>query len=204
MTSSPGIDDRTPTRADARRNRRRLLDATIDLVLEVGGEPTRDSIAQRAGVGIATMYRHFPTQQELLMAVALDLLDRAIDAGETALAEATDGRGALSRYLHSALDVGLGALSIIHPLLESPRWPDRAERAENLMTGLVSAARANREVSQSVDAKEIVYAVLRFGRPLPIGLPLAEDRAVAHAQVDALLAGMAAQASALDGEDQRS
>ena len=64
------------------------------------------------------------------------------------------------------------------------------------MTRLVDAAQANGEISQAVGTEEIVYAVLRFGRPLPIGLPLAEERAVAHAQVDALLAGLAAHAHA--------
>ena len=47
-------------RADARRNRERLLDAAIGLILEVGGEPTRDALAAHAGVGIGTVYRHFP------------------------------------------------------------------------------------------------------------------------------------------------
>ena len=128
------------------------------------------------------------------MAVALDLLDRAIEAGERALAETADGQGALGRYLHSSIDVGLGALSIIYPLLESPSWPDRRVRAEALMSALVDAARANGEMNAARGAEEIVYAVLRFGRPLPIGLPLQEQRDIAHAQVDTFLAGMATHA----------
>ena len=74
-------------RADVQRNRRRLLDATIGLILETGGEPSRDAVAQRAGTGIATLYRHFPDQQGLLRAVVLDVLDRTIDQGNVALAE---------------------------------------------------------------------------------------------------------------------
>lgn len=42
-------------RADALRNRERLLEATIELILESGGEPTRDAVAARAGVGIGTL-----------------------------------------------------------------------------------------------------------------------------------------------------
>lgn len=49
-----------PMRADARRSRHRLFDAARELILEIGGEPTRDAIAHRAGVGIGTLYRHFP------------------------------------------------------------------------------------------------------------------------------------------------
>jgi AcrR family transcriptional regulator len=67
-------------RADARRNRRRLIDAAIELIFAVGGEPSRDAVAQRAGVGIGTLYRHFPDQQALLRAVVLDVLERLTDA----------------------------------------------------------------------------------------------------------------------------
>ena len=55
-------------RADARKNRQRLIEVAVELVLEVGGEPARDAIAERAGVGIGTLYRHFPDQQSLLHA----------------------------------------------------------------------------------------------------------------------------------------
>ena len=70
-------------RADARRNRQRLLDVTIELILEVGGVPSRDAIAARAGVGIGTLYRHFPDQQALLHGVARHALEKSIQAAET-------------------------------------------------------------------------------------------------------------------------
>jgi hypothetical protein len=44
-------------RADAQRNRQRLIEVTVELILEVGGEPARDAVAERAGVGIGTLYR---------------------------------------------------------------------------------------------------------------------------------------------------
>ena len=54
-------------RADARRNRQRLLDAALQVYAERGADDASlDEIARRAGVGIGTLYRHFPTRQALL------------------------------------------------------------------------------------------------------------------------------------------
>jgi AcrR family transcriptional regulator len=53
-------------RADARRNRERILDAARDVFAESGGEAQMDQIAARAGVGVGTVYRHFPTKDVLL------------------------------------------------------------------------------------------------------------------------------------------
>ncbi|MEX1271511.1 MAG: TetR family transcriptional regulator, partial [Acidimicrobiia bacterium] len=110
------MDEDHSMRSDARRNRRRLLDAAIELILETGSAPSRDAVARAAAVGIATLYRHFPDQQDLLRGVAVDVLARTIAAGEAALDEA-DGGAALRRYLHEAIDIGLGAVNIVHPLL---------------------------------------------------------------------------------------
>lgn len=182
-------------RADARRNRRRLLDAAIELILEAGGEPSRDAIAQRAGVGIGTLYRHFPDQQALLHAVALDVLDRTIAAGEAALQDTTDdGAEALRRYMHAAVDVGLGALNIIYPLLDAPDWPERRTAAERLLERLVERARHHHEIGSDMTTVDVALVVLRFGRPLALGFPPAKEREIAHRQIDIYLSGLAATA----------
>lgn len=133
MADATSSSTNPPMRADARRNRRRLLDAAIDLILETGGEPTRDAIARRAGVGIGTLYRHFPDQQSLLHAVVLDVLDRTIDQGEAALAESATGGEALRRYMHAAIDAGLGVVNVVHAKLDAPDWPDRRATAQSLL-----------------------------------------------------------------------
>ena len=179
-------------RADARRNRRRLLDAAIELVLETGGEPARDAVARRAGVGIATLYRHFPEGQALLRAVALDVLDRTVEAGEGALDGPGGGGEALRRYLHAAVDIGLGAVGIVHPLLDDADWPDRRAAAEGVLARLVDAARAEGAVAEGTTPQDIALVGIRFCRPLAIGLDPAAERAVAHRQLDTHLDGMAA------------
>jgi AcrR family transcriptional regulator len=61
-----------PKRADARRNYEKLLDAARDALAEGGEATSLEGIARRAGVGIGTLYRHFPTRQALLEAVYVD------------------------------------------------------------------------------------------------------------------------------------
>lgn len=190
-TGTPSADDR-PMRADARQNRRRLLAAATALLLEQGGEPSRDAVARRAGVGIGTLYRHFPDQQSLLRAVALDVLDRSIERGEVALAEAATGGDALGRYLHDAIDTGLGVLGIVHPLLDDTDWPDRRDAARAVLRRLVDAARDAGAIAADVDATDIAFAAIRFCRPLAVGLDPEEERAIAHRQIATYLDGLTA------------
>lgn len=177
-------------RSDARRNRRRLLDAAKELILQTGGEPSRDAVAKAAGVGIATLYRHFPDQQDLLRGVALDVLDQTIAAGEAALDEA-DGGVALRRYVHSAIDIGLGAVNIVHPLLNDVDWHEHRTAAQDVLERLVGAAHRDQAIPMSIAATDIAFATIRFCRPLAIGLDIDEERAIAHRQLDSYLDGLA-------------
>lgn len=179
-----------PLRADARRNRRRLLDAAIALILELGGEPSRDAVAERAGVGIATLYRHFPDRQSLLREVALDVIDRTVERGEAALAESSSGGEALRRYLHDAVDSGLGAVNVVHALLDHAEWPDRRAAAQHVLDRLIDRARRDGAIGGDVTATDLALAAIRFCRPLAIGLDPAEERAIAHRQLTAYLDGL--------------
>ncbi len=160
-------------------------------MLQVGGEPSRDAVAQRAGVGIGTLYRHFPDQQALLRAVALEVIDRSIEAGNAALDESSTGGEALRRYLHTAIDVGLGAVNIVYPLIEEPDWPDRRAAAEDLLARLAATARRDGAIGSDVTPTDLALATIRFCRPLAIGLDPADERAVAHQQLDRHLDGLA-------------
>ena len=177
-------------RSDARRNRRLLLDAATALILETGTEPSRDAVARSAGVGIATLYRHFPDQQDLLRAVVLDVLDRAIAAGEAALDEA-EGGTALRRYLHAAIDIGLGVVNIVHPLLHDVDWPEQRTGAQDVLDRLAEVASRDEAIAADISANDIALATVRFCRPLAIGLDPAAERATAHRQLDVYLDGLA-------------
>ncbi|WP_067456453.1 TetR/AcrR family transcriptional regulator [Actinomadura macra] len=65
-----------PLRADVRRNRENLLAAAREIFAAHGAEASLESVAERAGVGIGTLYRHFPTRQDLLESLLTDGYDQ--------------------------------------------------------------------------------------------------------------------------------
>jgi AcrR family transcriptional regulator len=70
MKRSPPVADQAPLRADAARNRERILAAADEVFLERGADASLDDIAKRAKVGIGTLYRRFPTRDALLAAMS--------------------------------------------------------------------------------------------------------------------------------------
>jgi AcrR family transcriptional regulator len=72
----PSVGVRRPQRADARRNFDALLAAARDAFAENGTEASLEDIARRAGVGIGTLYRNFPTRQDLFESVYVDEIDQ--------------------------------------------------------------------------------------------------------------------------------
>jgi AcrR family transcriptional regulator len=76
-----------PLRADARRNRDRLLAVAVRAFSQDGPDVPLDAIAREAGVGIGTLYRHFPTREALVEAAYRTELDRLCDAAPALLAE---------------------------------------------------------------------------------------------------------------------
>lgn len=179
-------------RADAQKNRQRLIEVTVQLVMEVGGEPARDAVAERAGVGIGTLYRHFPEQQSLLHAAVRHVLEKTIGAGEGLVKTVPDGVDMLRQYMHMALDSGIGVVNIIHPLLENRDWPDLLARATALMKAIVGRAVQEGSVRSDLSERDIVFALTRFARPLPVGLPSSEERALAHRHLDFYIDGLCA------------
>jgi AcrR family transcriptional regulator len=90
------------SRSDARRNRTRLLEAAREALASDGVDvPVRD-IARRAGVGVGTLYRHFPTREDLVDAVLEDTFDEYVALAEEALG-APDGWSGFTGFLERAL-----------------------------------------------------------------------------------------------------
>jgi AcrR family transcriptional regulator len=85
-------------RADAERNRRRLLDAAQELFRERGLDVGVAEIAQRAGVGRGTLFRNFPTKQDLIAAIVIERMNEATEYGRSLL-NAPDAGEALFGFL---------------------------------------------------------------------------------------------------------
>jgi len=98
MTLDQGAAARRPLRADARRNRDAILLAAREIFEMEGVLASLDGIALRAGVGNATLYRNFPTREDLLAAVMETSIDMA-QAEAEALAREHSPRAALAEWL---------------------------------------------------------------------------------------------------------
>ncbi|MEU3249027.1 MULTISPECIES: TetR/AcrR family transcriptional regulator [unclassified Streptomyces] len=93
-----------PKRADARRNEETLLDAAAAIFVTSGVEaPVRD-IAARAGVGTGTIYRHFPTRADLIIAVYRHQVEACAEAGPALLASSPTPHAALGRWIDLFVD----------------------------------------------------------------------------------------------------
>lgn len=82
----PGPGDR-PMRADARRNRARILAAAEEVFTAKGAGASTEEVARLAGVGIGTVFRHFPTKEDLLKAIVTASVLRLAEQTQTLLAE---------------------------------------------------------------------------------------------------------------------
>ena len=99
MPAHAGKPVRKP-RSDAVRNRERLLEAAADIFRAGGPDASLDAVAKRAGVGIGTLYRHFPTREALFEAVYRREVDQLSELAERLAREAAPV-DALRRWLHA-------------------------------------------------------------------------------------------------------
>jgi AcrR family transcriptional regulator len=76
-----------PMRADARRNYERLVAAARTVFSQEGGGASMDAVAKEAGVGVGTLYRHFPKRIDIVEAVYREDVDELVDAAQTLVAE---------------------------------------------------------------------------------------------------------------------
>ncbi|GAA3532021.1 TetR/AcrR family transcriptional regulator [Aeromicrobium panaciterrae] len=91
-------DDIRPMRADARRNYDKLIAAAREVFTERGSEGSLDEIAKRAGVGPGTLYRHFPTRDDLLDALMRDWTERVVADAEAAVSADISPRKTLEQW----------------------------------------------------------------------------------------------------------
>lgn len=94
-----------PLRADAQRNRQRVLEVAADAFTNEGFGVSVHEIARRAGVGTGTVSRHFPTKDALLQAIVLDRVERCVTTART-LADAHEPGAAFFAYVSYVVQQG--------------------------------------------------------------------------------------------------
>ncbi|MFC4533832.1 TetR/AcrR family transcriptional regulator [Sphaerisporangium dianthi] len=157
-------------RADASRNRERIVAAAREAFVEYGAEVTLDQIARRAGVGNATIYRHFADRPELIRQVTLEVMNRILKLAESALAEEPNAFEALRRFVHGATEERIGALCPIFSdgceRIASALAPERA-RLERAVEAIVQRGRDSGLLRPDVTPGDILIALSQLTRPLP-------------------------------------
>jgi AcrR family transcriptional regulator len=109
-TSQPRVAAHPLMRADARRNRDAVVGAAYELFAEKGIEAQMDDIARHAGVGVGTLYRHFPAKEDLLDAVIARRFERLAERAGEAVRQASRGEAweAFKGYIEWAAQMQAG------------------------------------------------------------------------------------------------
>lgn len=178
-------------RADACRNRRRILTAARDALAEHGVDVPLDEIARRAGVGNATVYRRFSDRRDLIRQVVMDVTVTLTAEAECALAEEPDAYLALRRFVHRAADRRVGA---VFPLLTADMTKDdefftAKARLTGALEDILSTAHAAGLVRPDVALGDVMVAMTQLTRPWP-GTDYAIVQNFAHRHLELLLDGM--------------
>jgi len=152
-----------PMRADARRNYNALLAAADELFSAHGPDVSLDEIARRAGVGNATLYRHFPDRRDLLVAVCVGEVEALCVLGEELGADPDPGR-ALARWLRAYIE-HVGAKHGLAAAFATGRREDselvaRCQAAvEAIGTSLLQRAKDAGRVRTDVDLPDVITLV---------------------------------------------
>jgi AcrR family transcriptional regulator len=107
-----------PTRADARDNRARILEVAEEVFGRGGSAASTEEVARLAGVGIATIFRHFPTKRALLEAVLVKHFDR-LSQHARSLADSSDPGKAFFDFFSQLVDDAAGKLAIVEAFTDA-------------------------------------------------------------------------------------
>ena len=123
-------------RADARRNRERVLEAARSCMAREGIDAQVDEIARAAGVGIGTVYRHFPTKDDLIEALAMERFERLAELARAALAN-EDAWDAFEELMRVSAHIQSDDRALSEVLTSRPETMGRAADSVDML-GLVA------------------------------------------------------------------
>lgn len=188
-----------PVRADARRNVQALLKTAMTVFAASGVNAPMREIAEQAGVGVGTIYRHFPKRADLIVAVFRHEVDACADAAPALAAEHQPGE-ALTRWVDRYIDLiaakrGLAAaLHSGNPAYDAlPTYFE--ERLSPALDGLLKAAAAAGHLRSQVNARDLLVAIASLCAPTRTG-----DPTLARRMIGLVLDGLRAGPSASAGE----
>lgn len=144
-------------RADAQRNRGLIVAAALDLLMARGGGVSMEEIARAAGLGVGTLYRHFPDRQALLEHIALDALDGLLAFSRAAVAEEAPRWDVLRRIVARSTELPLALTKSLST--GSPAREQLAREHDELLERLVRQAQDEGALRRDIPPQGIVELI---------------------------------------------
>jgi AcrR family transcriptional regulator len=163
MSGNAANSARKP-RADAIRNRERLLETAADIFSAGGPDASLEAVAKRAGVGIGTLYRHFPTREALFEAVYRREVDQLSELAER-LADEVEPVEALRRWLHAnvrlvATKKGMVAALALAAYRPSELHAYSADRLAKAVGSLIDRAAKAGDIRADITPEDLLRALV--------------------------------------------
>ncbi|MGC5012337.1 TetR/AcrR family transcriptional regulator [Streptosporangium sp. DT93] len=181
-----------PRRADAQRNRASILEAALAVLIEDGPDAPLDKIARRAGVGNATVYRHFLDRDELVRAVILAVVERNAATAEELLATEPDPVAALRAFMHRGADSRISAIGTVLSEWvdkEVPRFAEANDRILAALRRMISDGQRRGLLRPDIGVGDVFLALCQLTRPMP-GVDARLSSPYAHRHLDLLVDGL--------------
>jgi AcrR family transcriptional regulator len=169
MTDKPRTEagDEPRMRADARRSRAKLLEAATEAFAETGADAPLEDIARRAGVGIGTLYRHFPTRVDLQAAVYRSQVETVCAAADEYIVSASPEQAlagwlrAMAAYLATKRGLSRALVEAIgrDSQLITSCWGAMNDATERLMTRAQEAGTLRQDI-KPMDVLRLVHGVV--------------------------------------------
>jgi AcrR family transcriptional regulator len=156
-----------PLRADARRNRERVLIAAREVFADQGREAQMDDVARRAMVGVGTVYRHFPTKEALIEALVLETFERILVVAKAQLERTDDPWDALVQTMWAGAEILAGDRSLSEVMAEAPGAFNFDAAVQNemnaTMSALIERAQAEGTLRADVVLDDVVMVMCGIG-----------------------------------------
>jgi AcrR family transcriptional regulator len=164
MTDQPAIEKRKP-RADAIRNRERVLEAAKAVFSQGGPEASLEAVARRAGVGIGTLYRHFPTREALYEAVYRREVEQLVELAKHLIETKIAPVEALRRWLWACVEFmatkkGMAAALAMAAHGSSELVAYSLDRLTRAAGELLQRAAAAGEIRADIDPEDLLRALV--------------------------------------------
>jgi AcrR family transcriptional regulator len=160
-------------RADARRNRKRIVAAARECFAEHGFDGQVDDIARRANVGVGTVYRHFPTKDALYEALALDRFTRLAEWAREAL-EDPDPMEGFSGFMYRSAELQANDRQLSEVMGAQPGLMQEASERVALMElveKLIARAQEAGALRPDVVPEDVPMLMCGLGRATQLGAP---------------------------------